>query len=209
MQDMINTAVQTQFDDLIRHVLWPPFKERCYQKTGNNFRWYDPTGWGKIVNVQKSQYSDRDNISFTLNTGLYLPEAERLWTGRTTNERFLEPDCLIRKRISKLKKLGPDVWYELSNATEPQRLAHELTQDLTAYLLAYMDQISSREAILQELLHERRPNSPLAIETAYVCGHPAEAHEWLAHEITTTIYRSHREPMENLQRRLRSLEESV
>ena len=203
---MTKTAVQTQFDDLIRHVLWPPFKERGYKKTGNNFRWYDPTGWGKIVNVQKSQYSDRNNISFTLNSGLYLPEAERLWTGRTTNERFLEPDCLIRKRVSRLKNPGADVWYDLTNGTEPQRPAQEVTQDLTAYLLPYLDLVSSREAILQQLLRERYPNSPLAIETVYVCGHPAEAYKWLAHEITTTIYRSHREPLENLQRRLRSLE---
>jgi len=104
---MTKTAVQTRFDDLIRDVLWPPFKQRGYQKTSNNFRWYDPTGWGKIVNVQKSQYSDRHIITFTLNTGLYLPETERLWTGHTTNQRFLEPDCLIRKRVSALKEPGP------------------------------------------------------------------------------------------------------
>jgi hypothetical protein len=206
---MTKTAVQMQFDDLIRRVLWPPFKARGYQKTGNNFRWYDPAGWGKIVNVQKSQYSGRDNISFTLNTGLYLPEAERLWTSRTTNERFLEPDCLIRKRISHLKKPGADVWYDVTNDTVPQRLAQEVTQDLTTHLLPYLDRVSSREAILQQLLHERRPNSPLAIETAYVCGYPVEAHEWIVHEITTTIYRSQREPLEQLQRRLRSLEQSV
>ena len=206
---MTKTAVQTHFVDLLRRVLWPPFKARGYQKTGNNFRWYDPAGWGKIVNVQKSQYGDRDNVSFTLNTGLYLPEAERLWTGRATNERFLEPDCLIRTRVSQLKMPGADVWYDLTNDTDPQRLAQEVAQDLTAYLLPYMDRVSSREAVLQQLLHERRPNSPLAIETAYVCGHPAEAHEWMAHEITTTIYRSQREPLEQLQRRLRSLEESV
>jgi hypothetical protein len=144
-----------------------------------------------------------------LNTGLYLPEAERLWTGRTTNERFLEPDCLIRKHVSRLKTPGADGWYEVTNDTVAQRLAQEVAQDLTAHLLPYLDRVSSREAILQQLLQERRPNSPLAIETAYICGHPAEAHEWMAHEIATTIYRSQREPLEQLQRRLRSLEESV
>jgi hypothetical protein len=206
---MTKTAVQTQFDELIRHVLWPPFKARGYHKTGSNFRWYDPAGWGKIVNVQKSQYGDRDHVSFTLNTGLYLPEAERLWTGRATNERFLEPNCLIRQRVSQLKTPGADVWYDLTIDTDPQRLAHEVAQDLTAHLLPYMDRVSSRQAVLQQLLRERRPNSPLAIETAYVCGHPAEAHAWMAHEIATTLYRSQREPLEQLQRRLRSLEVSV
>lgn len=84
-----------------------------------------------------------------------------------------------------------------------------VAQDLRAHVLPYLDRMSRREDVLPYLLDERRPNSPLAIETLYVCGYPAEAHEWLTHEITTTIYRSHREPLEILQRRLKSLEERV
>lgn len=85
---MLKTDVQLHFDQLVTKVLWPAFKARSYKKTGNNFRYYDELGRGKIVNIQKSAFGDRHAISFTMNMGLYVAEADRQWTGRIAAERF-------------------------------------------------------------------------------------------------------------------------
>jgi hypothetical protein len=194
---MLKTVVQAQFDYLVAKVLWPLFKSRGYHKTGHNFRYYNPLGWGKIVNVQKSAWGDRHNIRFTVNTGLYLVEAERIWTGRTMEEKFLEPNCLIRARVGPLKEEG-DLWYDLTEQTVVEALYEQVKDDLVTYVLPYLDRMESLEAIIGYLLHRRRPNSALAISTVFACGYQEEARQWLAHELATTTSRAHRQQMESI-----------
>ena len=191
----------------MKQLLWPLFKERGYKKTGANFRYYDPSGWGKILNIQKSQFSDRNSISFTLNTGLYLPETERLWlwSGQISGEKFLEPDCLIRKRIGVLNGSQQDSWYELDEQSEPAILLHRVQQDVLDYVLPYFNRIQRLDDILQQLQQERYPNSILAIKTLFVYGYRQPAQEWVEHELATTIYRRQREEMQALRVELESL----
>ena len=204
---MPKTAVQLQFDHLVKQLLWPLFKERGYQKTGANFRYYDPEGWGKILNIQKGQFSNHKSIRFTLNTGLYLPETERLWlrSGKIAGEKFLEPDCLIRKRIGDLKDSQQDSWYELEEQREPAILLHRVQQDVRDYVLPYFDRIQGLDDILQQLQQERYPNSILAIKTLFAYGYRQPAREWVEHELATTIYRRQREEMQALQVELEAL----
>ncbi len=204
---MSKTLLQTQFDHFVSHRLGPVFKARGYRKTGHNFRYYDASGWGKIVNLQKSQSSDRHHIRFTLNIGLYLLEAERLWrhSGHTSREKFFEPDCLIRKRLGDLQGSGLDPWYELTEQTDPARLFQQVEQDVATQVLPYLDRFEQLETILQHLVQERRPNSALAIKTLYVYGYQQQARAWVAEEIATTIYRGHRQQMLLAQATLDSL----
>jgi hypothetical protein len=195
---MLKTEVQVQFDYLVSKVLWPLFKSRGYQKAGNNFRYYNPLGWGKIVNMQKSAFGDRHNTSFTVNTGLYLVEAERIWTGRTSEEKFIEPNCLIRARVGRLKDGKQDLWYELTEQTAVEALYEQVKSDMLAYVLPYLDQMGSLEAIISYLLHQRQPNSAQAIATVFACGYQQEARQWLADELATTTSRAHRQQMESI-----------
>lgn len=195
---MLKTEVQIRFDHLVTKVLWPTFKARGYRKTGNNFRHYDPLGWGKIVNIQKSAFGDRHNISFTVNTGLYLAEADRIWTGRVAADKFSEPDCLIRARIGRLNGSGYDLWYELTEQTAPEVLYQQVEQDVITYVLPYLDRMVSLDAIIQYLLQKRQPDSAQAISTVFACGYKEEARRWLTDELATTTSRAHRQQMESI-----------
>lgn len=195
---MLKTDVQIRFDQLVTKVLWPAFKARGYQKTGNNFRYYDPLGWGKIVNVQKSAFGDRHAIRFTVNTGLYLAEADRQWTGRIAADRFLEPDCLLRARVGGLSGSGQDVWYELTEQTVPEALYRQVERDVITYVLPYLDRMVSVDAIIQHLLAKRQPDSAQAISTVFACGYQEQARQWLADELATTTSRTHRQQMESI-----------
>jgi hypothetical protein len=195
---MLKTEVQIRFDHLITKVLWPTFKARGYRKTSNNFRHYDPLGWGKIVNIQKSAFGDRDNICFTVNTGLYLAEADRIWTGRIAADKFLEPDCLVRARIGTLNDSGQDLWYELTEKTVPEVLYQQVERDVITYVLPYLDRMASLDAIIQHLLQKRQPASAQAISTVFACGYQVKARQWLADELATTTSRAHRQQMESI-----------
>jgi hypothetical protein len=194
---MLKTEVQAQFDYLVAKVLWPLFKSQGYQKIGNNFRHYNSCGWGKIVNIQKSAFGDRHHISFTVNVGLYLAEAEHIWTGRTSQEKFLEPHCLIRARIGRLNKSNQD-WYDLTEQTVIKTLYKQVEGDIVTYVLPYLDKMESLEAIIGYLLQKRQPNSAQAISTVFACGYQQEARQWLADELATTTSRAHRQQMESI-----------
>ncbi|MBF9239961.1 DUF4304 domain-containing protein [Hymenobacter sp. BT683] len=178
--------------------LWPAFKARGYRKTGNNFRYYNPLGWGKIINLQKSVFGDRHAISFTVNTGLYLAEADRYWTGQVAADRFLEPDCLVRARVGKLSGSSHDVWYELTEQTVPTVLYQQVRQDVETYVLPYLDRMISLDDVVQHLLVNRQPASAQAISTVFACGYHEQALQWLADELATTTSCTHRLQMESL-----------
>jgi hypothetical protein len=189
---MPKTNVRTRFDSLVSEVIWPLFKTKGYRKTGKNFRFYD-VGWGKIVNVQKSFFGDKSDISFTINTGLYLIKADTMFES-AKQERFLEPDCLVRKRIGQLKLQG-DTWYNLNAQTLPEQLENQVMHDFASFVLPYLERIQSEDDILKLIIRERSPKSAEAIRTLSLCGYATEANQWLEDEIANTIYSTGRQQL--------------
>lgn len=191
---MAKTSVQTRFDYLVSSVLWPEFKVRGYRKTGNNFRFYNTTGWGKIVNIQKSAFGNRNDVSFTINTGLYLAKADTMFE-KAKEERFTEPDCLVRKRIGQLNGSQKDLWYNLNEQTSPEQLEGQVSQDNKGFIIPYLDHIQSETDILHQIIRERSPKSEEAIRTLFIFGFSSEAIKWLDEEIASTIYSSWRKQL--------------
>ena len=109
---MLEKSTWARFDNLVPNILWPNFKTRGYKKTESNFRFYCTDSWGEIINVHKNAFSDKNKISFTINTGLYLPEADIIFE-TPRGDKFLKPDCLVRKLIGNLNELGADHWCNL------------------------------------------------------------------------------------------------
>jgi len=198
---MPKTPIQERFDNLVSKIIWHQFKARGYRKTGNNFRFYNIDGWGKIVNIQKSAFGDKNDICFTINTGLYLPEADTIFE-TPRGEKFLEPDCLVRKRIGKLNGLQGDLWYDLNENTPPNDLEGTISHDFSQFILPYLERIQSRDDILKQIIREHRPNEEKAIRTLFICGYQEEARQWIEEEISKTIYRTWREQLVKLRNTL-------
>jgi len=198
---MLKTTAQTRFDTLVSKVLWPEFKARGYRKTGNNFRLYNSDGWGKIVNIQKSSFSGRDAIHFTVNNGLYLVKADTMFE-IARKERFLEPDCLVRKRIGNLNGLHKDLWYELTEAAPSEEVELEVKKDFLLFILPYLDSVHSEADICNQIIRERSPKLVEAIRALFDYGYPNEARQWLEEELSTTIYRAWKQQLTNLKNSL-------
>jgi Domain of unknown function (DUF4304) len=186
---MDKTTTQIRFENLVSKVLWPVFKELGYRRQGNNFRQYYPEGWGRILNVQKSAWNDRNHIQFTINVGLYLLEAERVnnW-GRVSAGRFLEPDCLVRKRIGRLIGANADTWYALNEESPTDVVEQQVLADVLAYVVPFLQQVRSADDIVRRLLQEKWPNDADGIRAAFVYGYQEEALQWLEAEVAATIY---------------------
>ncbi|SFQ82718.1 DUF4304 domain-containing protein [Hymenobacter arizonensis] len=152
------TAAQAQFHHVVAQVLAPLLKTRGYRKSGSLFRFYDPSGWGKLVAVQKSAATDGHRVRFRLNLGVYLPETEWAFRGAapTTPGQFTVPLCVVRTSVGRLDGSHRDVWYEASEQIPPEALCQQVAHDLTAHVLPFLDQFTSRQTVLAHLCTRAR-----------------------------------------------------
>lgn len=188
---MSKTDVERDFDALVSLIIWPLFKQRDYKKSGNNFRFYDTSGWGKIVNFQKSAFYDKNHINFTINIGLYLPEAEKFHCNQQSNEKFSEASCIVRKRIGRLIRENKDLWFDLNEQTEKNLLYSTVEKYFTDLVVPYLDKVSSKDDILKVLSSNYRSDYKASqIQTLYFNGYKKEAKQQLeeAKSSTRNVY---------------------
>lgn len=69
----MKTIAEQKFDSIINDSFKALINPLGFKKKGNNFYRQLPE-FGQIVNVQKSMFYSKENIHFTINTGLFIPE---------------------------------------------------------------------------------------------------------------------------------------
>jgi hypothetical protein len=148
----MTTDLTASFNELIKDVLWPAFKRLGYKKSGNNFRYYDVAGWGKIVQFQKASYNPANELSFTVNIGLYLLDYDYYLCGETSGRIFQEPACVVRKRISQFPGGQTNEWLTFTETGDKTLLFNKLSADFTQHIHPYLAAVKSKEAIYTILL---------------------------------------------------------
>jgi len=145
----MKTDTQIKFDTIIKEGFTPLLKPLSFKKKALNY-YRRLAEVGHIINIQKSSYGDRDNIKFRVNLGVFEP---RFWAGSHIGQLPdypTEPVCLIRKTINDLRG-RKDLWYEIHNYTDEQKLIKEIQEDIQQYILPFFDQLDSVEKILLAL----------------------------------------------------------
>ena len=148
----MKTVSEIKFDKIIKEGFLEILKPLGFKKKANNFYLKLDT-IGQIINVQKSSFGNKDKISFTINTGIFVPEywlAFYNYSDKRLPDYPTESECLIRKRIGNLQNQH-DTWYEIKERTDEQQLIIEMRKNLTAFILPYFKRLDSTEKMLQEL----------------------------------------------------------
>lgn len=148
----MKTASEIKFDKIIKEGFHEILKPLGFKKKANNF-YLNLDTIGQIINVQKSAFGNKDSISFTINTGIFVPEYWLAFYNHSEEglpEYPTEPECLIRKRIGNLRNQH-DTWYDIKERTDQQQLIAEMRKNLTEYILPYFNRLNSSEKMLQEL----------------------------------------------------------
>jgi len=148
----MKTASEIKFDKIIKEGFSEILKPLGFKKKGNNF-YLKLATVGQIINVQKSAWGNKDNIHFTINTGIFVPEfwlAFYNYSDKGLPDYPTEPECLIRKRIGALRNQS-DTWYDVKDRTDEQQLITEMRKNLTDFILPYFDKLNSTEKMLKEL----------------------------------------------------------
>lgn len=100
-----------------------------FKKDGFTLRWIDESASpkiAKIVNFQRSAFSTRNCISFTINLGVLIEYGEK-----PISQKLKESECPIRKRPASFTGKYPyDKWWDVTETTDIEQLYSELC-DLT------------------------------------------------------------------------------
>lgn len=169
---MARTEIEEKFNYLVTKVIWPYFKSLGYKKSGNNFRFYNEEGWGKIVNFQKSISYSKQHIHFTLNIGLFLDDSY-LYFGRSPGNKFTEYECVIKNRIGQLIGLG-DTWYDLTSKTDTDGFNQEIRSIFNEYIIPYLSKYNSKKDIFSEIINKKQ-NNTIELECLFYNGYKKEA----------------------------------
>ena len=145
----MKTDTQIKFDTIVKEGFTPLLKPFSFKKKALNY-YRQLSEVGHIINIQKSIYSHRNHIRFRINIGIFEP---KFWSVSHTGQvpdYPTEPVCLIRKTINDLRG-RKDLWYEIHNYTDEQKLIKEVQEDIQNYILPFFDQLDSVEKILSAL----------------------------------------------------------
>lgn len=151
--------VQDAFKKLINDIYIENFKPNGWRKQGLNYRLFDDSGLGKIINFQKSKWNDATNIEFFINYGVYMEVDDCI-----VNKSFKEYDCQFRNRT----KLNMGI-YCLNKNTNYEELKNNVLKALKEADTLF-DKIDRKQIFISKILNgtlQRETGTP--IMNYYTC----------------------------------------
>ena len=145
----MKTDTQIKFDTIVKEGFTLLLKPLSFKKKALNY-YRRLAEVGHIINIQKSSYGDRDHIKFRINIGIFEPKFWSVSHKGQVPDYPTEPICLIRKTTNDLRG-RKDLWYEVNDTTDEQKLIREVQEDIQNYILPFFDQLDSVEKILSAL----------------------------------------------------------
>ena len=133
---MSKTAAR--IDEIVRNGLAQELRSAGFKKLVRT--WRRSVGeLTQVTNLQASWTNHGDAGTFTLNLGVYFPEAVRLFALWPVKEKPGESDCIVSERIGFLMPRGTDVWWEVNSGTNVELLGHELALTWRTHALPWLD----------------------------------------------------------------------
>ncbi len=159
----MKTVSQIKFDRILKEGFHELLKSVGFKKKSTNF-YLQLNTIGQIINIQKSISGNKDNIRFTINTGIFVPQywlAFYNYSNKVLPDYPTEQECLIRQRIGELRNQR-DMWYDITESTDEEQLIVEMRKNLIEFILPYFNKVNSIDQMLKELDEEHIIITPLA-----------------------------------------------
>lgn len=147
-------TAQDAFDEFLRAYIWPFLHDRGFKRSKSTFHRPVAANW-QVVNFQKSVYSDRDAVRFTVNLAVGLDRLREGVHDWAEDKRPPEARCHLRERLGRLVS-DRDVWWDVRPGLELASLAEAVTLALERYGLPWLDAHASDDAIAALLRDDAR-----------------------------------------------------
>jgi hypothetical protein len=145
-------TAQEKFDELVRDGVWPFLRAHGFKRTRATF--HHPVGdnW-EVVNLQKSRWSDRRSVSFTVNLAVGLDRLRERQYDWGEGKRPSDARCQLRKRLGLLMS-DRDLWWKVGRLTRIPALADTVNTALERYAFPWLEARSTDDALLALLRSE-------------------------------------------------------
>jgi hypothetical protein len=146
-------TAQEKFDDLVRDGVWPFLRAHGFKRTKATF--HRPVGdnW-EVINLQKSEWSDRRSVEFTVNLAVGIDRLREQQFDWGPGKRPSYTRCQLWERLG-IVLTERDVWWKIGRLTDLSALADTINTAVERYALPWLEARSSDEALLALLRSER------------------------------------------------------
>lgn len=133
-------GAQETYQEMVRDGLRPRLKALGFTGSGTTFTWPSQSHFAHF-GMQKSQYSDRDELRFTVNVTV---ADKAVWeTARTTRTHLpskpapntLYGDYIWQRRIGKLLPSREDTWWTISAGHDWHLISDAVFDAVTVFVL--------------------------------------------------------------------------
>lgn len=156
-----------------------------YRKSG--FTWTLADEWTRIINLQLSRWNSAEDVQFTLNFGVFIPDLHRIAERPQRDEPLKEPDCVVRARYGLLTPSRLDHWWKVDATTDPAELIRDVSGAVITYGLPWLASLVDYCSVAEEyrrqkdlfmagLAHHLAGQNSLAIEAIKVAIEKANPH---------------------------------
>ena len=145
--------LQSEFDEILKNLVFPFFKELGFKKNGNGFN-NKTKELIQVVNIQKSKWNNQNELQFTFNIGFFNAEIYSEFHKNEIPKFIREYDCQIRFRLGQVVK-GNDQWYELNKKIEKVNLEIEIYNHLKNNLKPILEKNTDLNSIKELILNNK------------------------------------------------------
>ena len=144
--------------DVVQSAVYKDLKSIGFRKRGRNLNRVLESGFTHVINFQMAQYQFdhvedvppiRVNLygKFTLNLGVFVPEAYMAISNREIPKYVHHSECEINTRVGSLMP-DEETWISLESGTT--EMISQTTSQIHSYALPYLSRFETRQNILHE-----------------------------------------------------------
>ena len=155
---MARVELKKKLDEIIKEIISPILKKNGFKKSLRNF-YKTITNFGICFNIQSSQSNTSEQIKFTFNISLFIPEIYKIEYESDPPKFPCEYDGFNRKRSGHLI-FNEDYWYEINKNTKIEDLKDEIKSQFEKYLIPYINSFKSNDDIINLYKTKKYIKSP-------------------------------------------------
>lgn len=150
---LTRTTPRAAVNEVIVNHVAPLLKAEGFRKNGTT--WLKNNGeYSFVINVQSSRWNSKDTgASFTINYGIFVPSIFEKTFHNPAPSEPKEYDCTYRHSVG--KKKGRDIWWEIYDYTDTEKLGREACKLIVTQPLRLFSSIKGLSDIEQILKNKK------------------------------------------------------
>lgn len=141
----MTSPLEQRFNNVIKKALTGPLALHGFRKRSRVFmRRFDTLAW--VIDVQRYKYNTQEEITFTVNCGIYVPRVLSLYAGLPEPANPNSTHCCICTRIGMLAEEPSDEWWTIQDEiqiAEDEHITDDVRERITIYMLPFLERFPS------------------------------------------------------------------